>query len=132
MIQVATSSPIQTDREDSLTPNTESFSVHNISHPIPSQETSESQNRRYSIVQEPPSWIPDNLAPRCMACGALFTVVRRRHHCRNCGKVTFFVFIIDLVFLFLYIDNGYRNYFLSNFKKIIIIFYFLTGILWPL
>ncbi|RXG54811.1 Lateral signaling target protein 2-like protein [Armadillidium vulgare] len=87
MIQVATSAPIQTDREDSLTPNTESFSVHNISPPIPSQESSESQNRRYSIVQEPPSWIPDNLAPRCMACGALFTVVRRRHHCRNCGKV---------------------------------------------
>ena len=35
----------------------------------------------------PPAWIPDELAPQCMSCQAGFTVVRRRHHCRNCGKV---------------------------------------------
>ena len=36
-----------------------------------------------------PSWVPDRLAPRCMnsACGARFTMTRRRHHCRTCGKV---------------------------------------------
>lgn len=55
--------------------------------PAPSEALDGGQNRRYSIVQEPPLWVPDHLAPRCMACGALFTVVRRRHHCRNCGKV---------------------------------------------
>lgn len=38
-------------------------------------------------VESPPPWIPDEMAPRCMACEAMFTVVRRRHHCRNCGKV---------------------------------------------
>nr|XP_023014334.1 lateral signaling target protein 2 homolog [Leptinotarsa decemlineata] len=35
----------------------------------------------------PPVWIPDVEAPKCMSCGANFTVVKRRHHCRNCGKV---------------------------------------------
>ncbi|XP_064105700.1 lateral signaling target protein 2 homolog isoform X2 [Macrobrachium nipponense] len=44
-------------------------------------------SRRRPRVQEPPAWIPDQDAPRCMSCGASFTMVRRRHHCRNCGKV---------------------------------------------
>ncbi|CAA9997517.1 unnamed protein product [Nesidiocoris tenuis] len=34
-----------------------------------------------------PSWVPDQAAPTCMSCTAPFTVVRRRHHCRNCGKL---------------------------------------------
>ena len=38
-------------------------------------------------VLTPPSWIPDESAPHCMSCQSVFTVVRRRHHCRNCGKV---------------------------------------------
>lgn len=38
-------------------------------------------------VDRPPIWIPDVEAPKCMSCAANFTVVKRRHHCRNCGKV---------------------------------------------
>lgn len=48
----------------------------------------ESGRRRGPRLQEPPPWVPDQQAPRCMACGASFTMVRRRHHCRNCGKVS--------------------------------------------
>ncbi|XP_068232612.1 lateral signaling target protein 2 homolog isoform X2 [Palaemon carinicauda] len=44
-------------------------------------------SRRRPRVLDPPAWIPDKDAPRCMSCGASFTMVRRRHHCRNCGKV---------------------------------------------
>ncbi|KAH1017842.1 lateral signaling target protein 2 homolog [Dendroctonus ponderosae] len=38
-------------------------------------------------TQAPPVWIPDIQAPKCMSCGTNFTVIKRRHHCRNCGKV---------------------------------------------
>ncbi|CAH0597748.1 unnamed protein product [Chrysodeixis includens] len=34
-----------------------------------------------------PEWVPDIAAPACMRCAAHFTAFRRRHHCRNCGKV---------------------------------------------
>ena len=37
--------------------------------------------------ERPPVWIPDIEAPKCMSCSSNFTVVKRRHHCRNCGKV---------------------------------------------
>ncbi|XP_042893232.1 lateral signaling target protein 2 homolog isoform X2 [Penaeus japonicus] len=50
-------------------------------------ERGNDSGRRRPRVQEPPAWVPDQQAPRCMACGAAFTMVRRRHHCRNCGKV---------------------------------------------
>ncbi|XP_045780359.1 lateral signaling target protein 2 homolog isoform X2 [Maniola jurtina] len=38
-------------------------------------------------VERAPEWVPDIAAPACMRCSAHFTAFRRRHHCRNCGKV---------------------------------------------
>jgi MAD (mothers against decapentaplegic) interacting protein len=35
----------------------------------------------------PPFWVPDADAPNCMQCEIKFTVLKRRHHCRACGKV---------------------------------------------
>lgn len=44
--------------------------------------------QQYAMSQaRAPAWIPDESAPHCMACQSVFTVVRRRHHCRNCGKI---------------------------------------------
>ena len=53
--------------------------------------------RNYSIStspstshpQSPPRWIPDHQVPKCMNCESQFTAFRRRHHCRNCGKMIF-------------------------------------------
>ncbi|KAK2575706.1 hypothetical protein KPH14_012095 [Odynerus spinipes] len=39
------------------------------------------------LGKEPPFWIPDSDAPSCMLCDVKFTVLKRRHHCRACGKV---------------------------------------------
>ncbi|XP_054266119.1 lateral signaling target protein 2 homolog [Macrosteles quadrilineatus] len=44
-------------------------------------------NTQEGLVEAAPLWLPDEAAPVCMACHAMFTVIRRRHHCRNCGKV---------------------------------------------
>ncbi|XP_041985218.1 lateral signaling target protein 2 [Aricia agestis] len=38
-------------------------------------------------VERAPEWVPDIAAAACMRCAAHFTAFRRRHHCRNCGKV---------------------------------------------
>ncbi|KAJ6667763.1 hypothetical protein lerEdw1_016084 [Lerista edwardsae] len=35
----------------------------------------------------PPDWVPDNTCSHCMACHVPFTFLRRRHHCRSCGKI---------------------------------------------
>ncbi|KAL7675836.1 hypothetical protein ACOME3_002100 [Neoechinorhynchus agilis] len=34
-----------------------------------------------------PVWISDSNATGCMVCSKKFTIVNRRHHCRNCGSV---------------------------------------------
>ena len=34
-----------------------------------------------------PVWVPDSVASHCMNCGLKFTLLKRRHHCRACGKV---------------------------------------------
>ncbi|TMS35947.1 hypothetical protein L596_003230 [Steinernema carpocapsae] len=32
-------------------------------------------------------WVPDSDCEQCTACQSPFTIVRRRHHCRNCGRI---------------------------------------------
>lgn len=34
-----------------------------------------------------PEWVTDEQAPICMKCSAKFSITRRRHHCRACGKI---------------------------------------------
>ncbi|KAK3102316.1 hypothetical protein FSP39_010422, partial [Pinctada imbricata] len=34
-----------------------------------------------------PRWIKDDEVTMCMSCGCHFTRIKRRHHCRACGKV---------------------------------------------
>ncbi|KAL8604614.1 hypothetical protein ACOMHN_013394 [Nucella lapillus] len=32
-------------------------------------------------------WVPDHIVTHCAGCGGSFWIGRRKHHCRNCGKV---------------------------------------------
>ncbi|GAM24602.1 hypothetical protein SAMD00019534_077770 [Acytostelium subglobosum LB1] len=34
-----------------------------------------------------PMWLKDQIVKACMHCSSSFTVTRRRHHCRKCGKI---------------------------------------------
>lgn len=38
-------------------------------------------------LEDPPEWVPDEACGFCTACKAPFTVIRRKHHCRSCGKI---------------------------------------------
>lgn len=38
-------------------------------------------------ARSPAVWIPDEVTANCMDCSMPFTLVRRRHHCRKCGKI---------------------------------------------
>lgn len=35
----------------------------------------------------PPIWVPDELVDSCTSCRLSFNLIRRRHHCRNCGQI---------------------------------------------
>ncbi|VDO06159.1 unnamed protein product [Rodentolepis nana] len=44
--------------------------------------------KNLSLLTKSPVWIPNSEATHCMVCMVTeFTLVQRRHHCRNCGKV---------------------------------------------
>ncbi|KAK9960027.1 hypothetical protein ABG768_010104 [Culter alburnus] len=42
---------------------------------------------REGQFEDPPEWVPDEACNSCIACKAPFTVIRRKHHCRSCGKI---------------------------------------------
>ena len=51
-----------------------------------------------------PRWIKDHEVSMCMGCSKNFSkITRRRHHCRSCGRVRFFL-------VFMIWDDRFENY----------------------
>eukprot|EP00930_Biecheleria_cincta_P027329 TRINITY_DN19206_c0_g1_i1.p1 TRINITY_DN19206_c0_g1~~TRINITY_DN19206_c0_g1_i1.p1 ORF type:complete len:1342 (+),score=219.43 TRINITY_DN19206_c0_g1_i1:55-4026(+) len=40
-----------------------------------------------STVWSAAPWVPDEAASTCMSCSKAFSFIRRRHHCRGCGRL---------------------------------------------
>lgn len=57
-------------------------------HPQGSLEARRITAGEAELGKVPPIWVPDAVATHCMNCGLKFSVIRRRHHCRACGKVS--------------------------------------------
>ncbi|XP_054153058.1 lateral signaling target protein 2 homolog [Oppia nitens] len=66
---------------DDYSPQTESIISDDMTQTTP-QLGEESQ--QYLL---PPIWVPDELVSVCTQCCSQFTIIRRRHHCRNCGQI---------------------------------------------
>nr|KAI8739629.1 FYVE; RhoGEF and PH domain-containing protein 5-like isoform X2 [Biomphalaria glabrata] len=50
-------------------------------------DSSETNMPESCLGKTAPVWIPDDAATMCMLCQSTFNMVRRRHHCRSCGKL---------------------------------------------
>lgn len=60
--------------------------VEEVSPESPQESSSPTlEERRLGKIS--PFWVPDADALNCMQCGMKFTVLKRRHHCRACGRV---------------------------------------------
>jgi hypothetical protein len=69
--------------------------------PLPSSSTSNSSlsfftshhpapPHRHPILplnRDSPRWQPDSSTSTCALCSSVFTLLRRRHHCRTCGHI---------------------------------------------
>jgi hypothetical protein len=47
-------------------------------------------SRQYECTvkpRTPSTWIPDARVRRCFGCNTAFTTLRRKHHCRGCGRI---------------------------------------------
>ncbi|CAM2726281.1 unnamed protein product [Rotaria socialis] len=51
------------------------------------QEWAELTEAEKTLGSVKPEWVSDELATGCTKCTAKFSITRRRHHCRACGKV---------------------------------------------
>ena len=55
--------------------------------PLPRRPSFEMPGNRRSQDFTLPRWQPDNEVSSCPICGAQFSLLWRRHHCRKCGRV---------------------------------------------
>ncbi|XP_072368151.1 lateral signaling target protein 2 homolog isoform X2 [Scyliorhinus torazame] len=92
VFEIATSTPeknedaIEEEKEEenvTLEPTLEDCVLCQESHSYPSRTS----NLDSTKLEVPPEWIADSACNQCMSCKAPFTIIRRRHHCRNCGKI---------------------------------------------
>jgi len=79
---------VKTGAEEQLLRRAETMptniSIKNFKDPVPHilQISMEYANTKEAAV-----WVPDACADDCAYCKKLFTLTRRRHHCRKCGRL---------------------------------------------
>lgn len=76
------------------TPDSPALPDSSTEDELEAQEPSRAAMRRAAQLSAPvhdrspqASWVPDSAVEVCMVCEKKFTLTKRRHHCRVCGKV---------------------------------------------
>ncbi|XP_013774250.1 zinc finger FYVE domain-containing protein 16-like isoform X2 [Limulus polyphemus] len=77
--EVVDAAPPSDDSSNTVEFTNEEQSLQNLSAMLSEEEQ--------MLGKVKPFWIPDTDAPSCMHCETRFTMIKRRHHCRACGKV---------------------------------------------
>ena len=49
-------------------------------------------NSSYSESTLRQYWMPDAVSSDCYDCASTFTTFRRKHHCRICGQVNYYLY----------------------------------------
>lgn len=90
LFEVMASKP-ETDDKDKLKKVTQTLRSATLEDCALCQESLSSSElaakTRDGDLEDPPEWVPDEACGFCTACKAPFTVIRRKHHCRSCGKI---------------------------------------------
>ncbi|XP_060044494.1 lateral signaling target protein 2 homolog isoform X2 [Erinaceus europaeus] len=90
LFEVMASKP-ETDNKDKLKKVTQTLHSATLADCALCQESLSSSEpaakTRDGDLEDPPEWVPDEACGFCTACKAPFTVIRRKHHCRSCGKI---------------------------------------------
>jgi hypothetical protein len=50
---------------------------------------------RRASMEHKQFWMPDKLCKTCYHCEEIFTVYKRKHHCRMCGQVGLFACLVS-------------------------------------
>lgn len=82
--QNATSRNSQTRRPTLPSFNLSSFSFLSSLSLSPSSLSSAFSKSKLNVSSSQTGWTPDSSTDRCSACQSTFTLVSRKHHCRNC------------------------------------------------
>ncbi|KAG2455508.1 LST2 protein, partial [Polypterus senegalus] len=81
-----TASKVEIDDQDYLHNPEEEVLCPRMEVCILCEELSSGHLETNNPAAAPPTWVPDSACDCCSACRVVFTFLRRRHHCRSCGK----------------------------------------------
>jgi hypothetical protein len=89
VIAVDVASVYDSDFDDDVALEDDDNACSSVDSEVLRQSSMEAFSRRAYVAQGAyrVGWIVDEERPNCMSCARIFGLLRRRHHCRQCGGI---------------------------------------------